>query len=63
MRNVVIKLTENELDDLKTVLDWVCDTQNDHYLECLEEAGYNEVTENHIYNLANSLRSLTWEKV
>jgi hypothetical protein len=57
---VKIELTENQLADLKSVLDYVCEVNSEHYLECMDD-GVD--TTDHVYTLSNNLRALTWEKV
>jgi hypothetical protein len=58
-----IKLTEEQLDDLKTILDYVCEVNSEHYIEIEEEYGEeSEQAQDHVYTLANNLRALTWEK-
>jgi len=59
---IKVELTEAQLDDLKTVLDYVCETEETHYQEFMDDNGV-ETGENHIYTLANNLRALTWSKV
>jgi hypothetical protein len=59
---IKVELTEAQLDDLKTVLDYVCDMEEQHYQEYADEHG-DEMAEDHVFNLANNLRSLTWSKV
>ena len=59
---IKVELTEAQLDDLATVLDYVCDMEEQHYQEYADEHG-DEMAEDHVFNLANNLRSLTWSKV
>ena len=61
---IKVELTEEQLDDLKTLLDYVCEVNSEHYIEVLEEYGDESLQViNHVYTLANDLRALTWEKV
>ena len=60
---IKIELTEEQLDDLKTILDYVCEITSENYLECVEEGIDEYSLEAHTYSLANNLRSLTWSKV
>jgi hypothetical protein len=59
---IKVELTEAQLDDLKTVLDYLCDAEEQNYQEYADEHG-DEMAEDHVFNLANNLRSLTWSKV
>jgi hypothetical protein len=60
---IKIELTEEQLDDLKTILDYVCEITSENYLECLEEGVDEYSLSAHTYSMANNLRSLTWSKV
>jgi hypothetical protein len=61
---IKVELTEEQLDDLKSILDYVCEVNSEHYIEMEEEYGPdNERVIDHVYNLANNLRALTWSKV
>ena len=60
---IKIELTEDQLDDLKTLLDYVCEVNSESYMEMLEEDSPHFDMTDHVYSLANNLRSLTWEKV
>lgn len=57
---IKIEMTEEQLDDLKSILDYVCEVESEDYLNRMDES-LN--TENHAYVLANNLRALTWSKV
>jgi sensor c-di-GMP phosphodiesterase-like protein len=59
---IKIELTEAQLDDLKTVLDYICSSEEQSYHEYADDYG-SEMAEDHVFNLANNLRSLTWSKV
>ena len=61
---IKIELTEDQLDDLKTLLDYVCEVNSESYMEMLEEYGEDSIQAiNHVYTMANDLRALTWSKV
>ena len=61
---IKIELTEDQLDDLKTILDYVCEVNSESYMEMLEEYGEDSIQAiNHVYTMANDLRALTWSKV
>jgi len=61
---IKIELTENQLDDLKTVLDYVCKMEEQSYLEFVDQFGEeHDCVVDHIYPMANNLRSLTWSTV
>ena len=58
---IKVLLTEAQLDDLKTVLDYICEIEETSYHEYIDENGENPSAV-HIYELANNLRTLTWSK-
>jgi hypothetical protein len=61
---IKLQLTELQLDDLKSILDYVCEINAEHYIDIEEEFGEeSEQAQDHVYTLANNLRALTWEKV
>ena len=60
---IKIELTEEQLDDLKTVLDYVCEVTSENYLDCVAEGVDEYSLSAHTYSMANTLRSLTWSKV
>ena len=57
---IKIELTENQLDSLIDVLEYVANSEYSHYQEYLEEGNDGE---NHIYNRVCELMNLNWSKV
>jgi hypothetical protein len=61
---IKVELTEEQLDDLKTLLDYMCEVNSEHYIDIVEEYGEDSLQAiNHVYTMANDLRALTWSKV
>ena len=56
---IEVKLTEEQLDSLIDILEYVSNCEYEHYTECLEEGN----ADNHIYTKAAELMNLEWSKV
>jgi len=57
---VKIELTEQQLESLIDVLEYVSDSEYEHYVEYLEEGNGGD---NHIYTKVAELMNLSWSKV
>ena len=57
---IKVELTEDQLDSLIDILEYVSNCEHENYIEHLEEGG---VADNHIYTKAAELMNLTWSKV
>lgn len=57
---VKVEMTEDQLDNLIYVLQYVSNIEYDHFKEYLEEDGD---ADNHIYTKVAELMNLNWSKV
>ena len=57
---IKVELTENQLDSLIDVLEYVANSEYSHYQEYLEKGNDGE---NHIYTRVCELMNLNWSKV
>ena len=57
---VKIEMTENQLDSLIDILEYVGNSEYSHYQEYLEEGNSGD---NHIYTKVAELMNLNWTKV
>lgn len=57
---IKVELTENQLDNLIDVLEYVANCEYEHYTEHLEEGKAGDV---HIYTKVAELMNLNWSKV
>lgn len=57
---VKVEMTEDQLDSLIDVLEYVANSEYSHYTEYLEE---NASPEGHIYTKVCELMNLNWSKV
>ena len=57
---VKIELTENQLDNLVDILEYVANSEYSHYKEYLEEGNSSD---NHIYTKVVELMNLSWSTV
>ena len=57
---VKVEMTENQLDYLIDILEYVSNSEYSHYTEYLEEGNDGN---NHIYARAAELMNLRWSKV
>jgi hypothetical protein len=55
-----VELTEDQLDNLIDVLEYVGNSEYSHYVESLEEGKDGS---NHIYSKVAELMNLSWSKV
>jgi hypothetical protein len=57
---VKVEMTEDQLDNLIDVLEYVGNSEYNHYVESLEEGNGGD---NHIYTKVAELMNLSWSKV
>jgi hypothetical protein len=57
---VKIEMTEDQLDSLIDILEYVSNSEYSHYVEYLEEGNDGS---NHIYTKVAELMNLSWSKV
>ena len=57
---IKVELTEDQLDSLIDVLEYVSNSEYSHYQEYLEEGNNGR---NHIYTKVAELMNLSWSKV
>jgi len=57
---IKVELTEEQLDNLIDVLEYVGNSEYNHYVESLEEGNSGD---NHIYTKVAELMNLSWSKV
>jgi hypothetical protein len=57
---VKIELTEEQLDNLVDILEYVSNCEHENYVEYLEEGNNGN---NHVYAKAVELMNLSWSKV
>jgi hypothetical protein len=57
---IKVELTEDQLDNLVDILEYVSNSEYSHYVECLEEGNNGS---NHIYAKVAELMNLSWSKV
>jgi hypothetical protein len=57
---IKVELTEDQLDNLVDVLEYVSNSEYSHYVEYLEEGNDGS---NHIYARVAELMNLQWSKV
>jgi hypothetical protein len=57
---VKIELTEDQLDNLVDILEYVANSEYEHYVRFLEEGNNGD---NHLYTKVAELMSLSWSKV
>ena len=57
---VKVEMTEDQLDNLIDILEYVGNSEYSHYVESLEEGNDGS---NHIYSKVAELMNLNWNKV
>ena len=57
---VKVEMTENQLDSLIDILEYVSNSEYSHYTEYLEEGNNGK---NHIYTKVAELMNLSWSKI
>jgi hypothetical protein len=57
---VKVEMTENQLDNLIDILEYVGNSEYNHYVEYLEEGKDGS---NHLYTKVTELMNLSWSKV
>jgi hypothetical protein len=57
---VKIELTEDQLDNLVDILEYVANSEYENFKEYLEEGNSSD---NHLYTKAAELMTLSWSKV
>jgi len=57
---VKVEMTEDQLDNLIDILEYVGNSEYNHYIEHLEETGDGN---NHIYAKVAEIMNLSWSKV
>ena len=57
---IKVELTEQQLDNLVDVLEYMSNNEYNHYVEYLEEGNDGS---NHIYTKVAELMNLSWSKV
>ena len=62
-RRYIIECTPEQLDDLKTVIDYVVDTEFDSYEEWLQESANEEENYCHIYALAINASKIEYKEI
>ena len=61
-RRFIIECTDEQLDDLKSVIDYVIDTEADHFDEWLQEST-NDQDDMHIYAMAINASKIEYKEI